>query len=372
MKTIISSDSLRRVLRTVAKASPARPALEILGCFRLIQKGSTLTVEATDGTALLRSTAATGEGCEDGAACVAVRFLLPFSQTLPPGDVTLETHADRMDCTWRTGDSVLPVLPAGDFPDVTDAGGDPCVEIPSGTLLAFLSKTIDQTEASGRRPVLGGILFDTSAPEGFSMVSSDGKGMMLVTAPGCTGRAEPFILSRGHAAVLKGILDSSDATLRLHSDGRRVRMECGDTTMVFPAVNGKYPNYRSIIPKDNDCVLTADTRTLLETVRRTGTFAERSADRILLRISGGRLTVEASDFSNSLSARDAMDVGWTSEDMSISFNMSCFEKVIGSFESPRVEIRIKDAVRPALVLPLYDGEGKAPANRMTGMIAAIR
>ena len=372
MKTTISSDLLRKALRTVAKAAPARPAADILGCFRLSQADGTLTVEATDGSTLMRTSVMTREGCTDGSACVPVRFLTPLSQTLPKGDVTLETSDSCVRVTWTEGESELPAFPVGDFPDVAEPDGGESVEIPSGTLLAFLSKTIEGTEDSPLRPAFAGVYFDTASPEGFSMVSSDTRSLTLVTAPGTVSGIPPFILHRNHAAVLKGVADKSASPVTICSDGAKVRFTVEGLTMVFPTVVHKYPNYASIIPSDNTGVLVIDRAALLDTLIRTGTCADRDADRVVMRITSGRVTLEATDFTNRLSARESVPARRSGEDMDISFRMSNLIKLVEGFESPQLEIRLKDRTRPALVLPHYGEEGRKPANRMTGMIAAIR
>ena len=199
---------------------------------------------------------------------------------------------------------------------ITDGANE--IVISNALLAENINRSLFATAQDELRPVMNGIYFDLT-PECLAIVASDGH--KLVRNKVLSIQSEQpaaFILPKKPASLLKALLgkDGGDVTIRF--DERNAQISYGDGEIICRLIEGRYPNYNSVIPQNNPNQLTVDRQTLLAALRRVQPFANDSSNLIRFHVEGGTLQLDAEDYDFSKTA---------TERMSCSYNGQCYPAV---------------------------------------------
>ena len=177
-----------------------------------------------------------------------------------------------------------------------------------------------------------------------------------------------FILPKKPAALLKNILgrDGSEVTIRF--DERNAQIIFADGELVCRLIEGRYPNYNSVIPQNNPNELRADRLSLLSALRRVQPFANDSSNLIRFRVENGTLQLDAEDYDFSKTATERMQCEYNGQPMSIGFKGSSFIEILSNFESSDVIVQLADPSRAGLVLPSEMPDGQEVLMLMMPML----
>jgi DNA polymerase-3 subunit beta len=215
---------------------------------------------------------------------------------------------------------------------------------------------------------MNGIYFDLTA-DCLAIVASDGH--KLVRNKIYSIRSEQpasFILPKKPATLLKGLLgkDGGDVTIRF--DERNAEIYYGDGTIICRLIEGRYPNYNSVIPQNNPNELRADRLGLLSALRRVQPFANESSNLIRFHVEGSTLQLDAEDYDFSKTATERMTCDYNGQSMSIGFKGSSFIEVLSNFDCPEIIIQLADPSRAGLVLPSEQPENQDVLMLMMPML----
>ena len=177
-----------------------------------------------------------------------------------------------------------------------------------------------------------------------------------------------FILPKKPATLLKNLLtkDGGDAIIRF--DERNAEINFGDGLLLCRLIEGRYPNYNSVIPQNNPNELRVDRNGLLSALRRVQPFANGSSNLIRFHVEGGILQLDAEDYDFSKTATERMSCEYNGQPLSIGFKGSSFIEILGSFSCPEVIIQLADPSRAGLVLPSEQPEGQDVLMLMMPML----
>ena len=242
MKFSISSTDLLKALTDVSKAIPAKSALPILENFLFVLKDNRLQITASDQELTLRTEIDVDSAEEGGSIAIPARHTIELLKVLPDQPLKIRTLNDSsFECSWSSGNSVLPYFPADDYPEIKMAGEDAQkVVFPAESLVDGIGGTVD-VEASEKAS---------------------------------------FILHKKPANVLKSIIGKDVEKVEIAFDASTVVFTFGSTMMVCRLVVGKYPRYRDVIPQNNSNILKIDRQLLLNTVRRVAVCANKASNHI--------------------------------------------------------------------------------------------
>ena len=158
------------------------------------------------------------------------------------------------------------------------------------TLLSGINRTVYATADDELRPVMNGIYFDITA-EDITMVASDGHKLVrcqILTAKGDDRAA--FILPKKPANLLKNILPKEQGVVSISFDERNAVFELGNYHMICRLIEGRYPNYNSVIPKDNPFKVNVDRASLIGALRRVAIFSSQASSLVKLNIVNHKIT----------------------------------------------------------------------------------
>jgi DNA polymerase-3 subunit beta len=371
MRFTLSSTALSNKLVALSRVINSKNALPILGDFVFDINGQTLNLTASDSENTMQTTVELAESDGEGRFAIGNHDLLEavkgFSEQPITFDVDLQSKIAKI--SYQNGLFSLPIESADEYPTAqTVADGATTIVISNQLLSENINRSIFATAQDELRPVMNGIYFDLT-PDCLAVVASDGHKLVRNKIYAIkSDQPAAFILPKKPAGLLKNLLgkDGGDVTIRF--DERNAEINYGDGTIQCRLIEGRYPNYNSVIPQNNPNELRIDRNGLLAALRRVQPFANESSNLIRFHVEGSTLQLDAEDYDFSKTATERMTCDYNGQPMSIGFKGSSFIEVLGNFDCPEVIIQLADPSRAGLVLPSEQPEGQDVLMLMMPML----
>ena len=370
MKFSISSTDLLKGLMDVSKAIPAKSALPILENFLLVLKDGRLQVTASDSELILRTEIEVETAAEGGSIAIPARHTIDLLKELPDQPLSIRTVGDSsFECSWASGNSVLPYFPADDYPEIKTAGEDAqTVVFPAQSLVDGIAGTVYATADDEIRPAMNGIFFDID-PASTTLVASDSHKLICYTTNDVKASEKAsFILHKKPANVLRSIIGKGAESVTVTFDGSTVVFSFGTTMMVCRLIVGKYPKYRDVIPVNNANILKIDRTLLLNTVKRVAVCANKASNHIKFDLKEGQLEVSAQDLGFALAAYEKIACDYQGDELTIGFKSTFLTEILANMGCDGVVIKFADSRRAALILP---SEEEAESEKICGILMPI-
>ncbi len=370
MKLTISSTNLLKALMDVSKAIPTKSPLPILENFLFVLKDGRLEITASDSELTLRTAIEADAAEEDGAIAVPARHMIDLLKELPDQPVGIKTLSDSsFECSWASGNSVLPYFPADDYPEIKTTTDDALhVTFPAESLTDGIQSTVYATADDEIRPAMNGIFFDIDL-ESTTLVASDSHKLICYTTKDVKASEKAsFILHKKPAGVLRSIIGKDVENVEIAFDSATAQFTFGSTTMVCRLVVGKYPKYRDVIPMGNSNILQIDRQLLLNTVKRVAVCANKASNHIKLTLKEGQLEISAQDLGFALAAYEKINCNYAGDELTIGFKSTFLTEILANMGCNGIVIKFADARRAALILP---AEEEAETEKVCGILMPI-
>ena len=371
MRFTVSSTALSNKLAALSKVINSKNALPILGDFVFDIKGLTLQLTASDSENTMQTNVELNDADGEGRFAIGNHDLLEavkgFSEQPITFDVDLTQNLAKI--SYQNGLFSLPVESADEYPSAQQVSdGANTIVISNQLLLDNINRSIFATAQDELRPVMNGIYFDLT-PDCLAVVASDGHKLVrnkIFTIK--SDQPAAFILPKKPATLLKNLLgkDGGDVTIRF--DERNAEVNYGDGTILCRLIEGRYPNYNSVIPQNNPNELRVDRYGLQAALRRVLPFANDSSNLIRFHVEGSTLQLDAEDYDFSKTATERMTCEYNGQPMSIGFKGSSFIEILSNFACPEVIIQLADPSRAGLVLPSEQPENQDVLMLMMPML----
>lgn len=362
MRFTVSSSALSSKLNMLAKVIGSKNSLPILDCFLFQVANGEMSITASDSDNVIKSTLALTDHDGEGEFCVPNRVILDALKELPEQplhfDVDAAGEAVAIKIVYQNGLYNFTGQSAEEYPR-TQSMNDACttVSLPTEMLINNISRSLFATANDELRPVMNGIYFDLTA-DALAIVASDGH--KLVRSKNFTIKSESpsaFNLPKKPASLLKNILskDGDDAIIKF--DDRSAEIQFTDGVMRCRLIDGRYPNYNSVIP-NNPNEVTVDRRGLQSALRRVLPFASESSQLIRFHIESGRFEVSSEDIDFSTSAKEQLSCEYNGSPMSIGFKGSCLMEILSNLTSDNIIIQLADPSRAGIIVPAEQPENE--------------
>jgi len=359
MKFVVSSTELLGHLQAISRVISSKNTLPILDNFLFNISGNDLEITASDLESTLitrmRLDNITGSGTVALSARILLDTLKEFSEQPLTFDINPETMAvvinsenGRYSIVGQNGID-FPVLP------VIKKEKRFSFNLPEELLLAGISRTLFATADDELRPVMGGILVEAST-EKLTFVASDAH--KLVRYQRNDAKADDtasFILPKKPASLLKNILPKESGVVSVEFDDRNAFFILSDYKVVCRLVEGNYPNYNSVIPKNNPRKVRIDRLELYNILRRVSVFSNQASNLVKLQFTPNQITVSAQDVDFSISAYERHKCLYEGDDMEIGFKSVFLIEILSNITSQDVVIELADPTRAGLFLPSETG-----------------
>ena len=363
MRFTVSSSALSSKLNMLAKVIGSKNSLPILDCFLFQVANGEMSITASDSDNVIKSTLALTDHDGEGEFCVPNRVILDALKELPEQplhfDVDAAGEAIAIKIVYQNGLYNFTGQSAEDYPR-TQSMNDACttVSLPTEMLINNISRSLFATANDELRPVMNGIYFDLTA-DALAIVASDGH--KLVRSKNFTIKSESpsaFNLPKKPASLLKNILskDGDDAIIKF--DDRSAEIQFTDGVMRCRLIDGRYPNYNSVIPTNNPAQITVDRKALQSALRRVLPFASESSQLIRFHIESGRFEVSSEDIDFSTSAKEQLSCEYNGSPMSIGFKGSSLMEILSNLTSDNIIIQLADPSRAGIIVPAEQPENE--------------
>lgn len=359
MRFLISSTNLSNRLIALSKVLNSRVTMPILNCFLFETKQEQLVITASDGENVMRSTLNLDQCEGEGRFAVNSRNILDAVRELPEQPLSIEVNlTEHMICiSYQNGKYNFPVMAADEFPQTQkiDESAN-TFTIDAVRLNDYITRSIFATAQDDLRPVMNGLFFDMKE-DGLRIVATDGQKLVRnIDTTIKSVQPSAFILPKKPAALLKGALTKESGEVVIRFDQRCAEISFADGYIYCRLIEGKYPNYSSVIPSNNPNQIVVDRRSLMGALKRVLPFASESVQLIRFHIDAGVLSLNAEDLDFATNAKESITCDYTGTSMSIGFKGSSMLEILGNLTSEEVCIQLADPSRPGVVVPAEQAE----------------
>ncbi|MEN4739648.1 DNA polymerase III subunit beta [Pantoea agglomerans] len=344
MKFIVEREQLLKPLQQVSGPLGGRPTLPILGNLLLQVTEGSLLLTGTDLEMEMVARVALTQAHEPGSTTVPARKFLDICRGLPDGaEITLALEGDRM--LVRSGRSrfSLSTLPASDFPNLDDWQSEVEFTLPQATLKRLIEATQFSMAHQDVRYYLNGMMFETEGEE-LRTVATDGHRLAVCSMP--IGQALPshsVIVPRKGVIELLRLLDGGDIPLQVQIGGSNIRAHVGDYIFTSKLVDGRFPDYRRVLPKNPDKALEAGCDLLKQAFARAAILSNEKFRGVRLYITENQLKITANNPEQE-EAEEMLDVSYNGTELEIGFNVSYVLDVLNALKCENVRLLLTDSV----------------------------
>ena len=368
MKFIVSSTYLLKQLQVLGGVINNSNTLPILDNFLFELKDSKLTVSASDLETTMSSTLDV-ESDEDGSIALPARLLLDTLKTFPEQPLTFVVEDNNtVEISSNHGKYALAYADGNEFPKAVVLDNPSRTSISGDILATAISKTIFAAGNDDLRPVMSGVFFQFST-EGLTFVATDAHKLVKYTREDVTAdQVAEFIMPKKPLNLLKGILATSDDVITIEYNDSNAKFTFENSVLVCRLIDGKYPNYEAVIPKENPNKLTIDRTQFLNSVRRVSIFSNKTTHQIRLKIAGAELNISAEDIDYSNKAEERLTCDYQGDDMRIGFNSRFLTEMLNNLNADQVQLEMSLPNRAGILTPI---DGLDEGEQVTMLVMPV-
>ena len=357
----ISSTTICNRLQTLNKVINSKNSLSILDSILFELQDNILKMTASDGDITLVSSlevnAAEGSGKFALNATQIINGLKEISDQ--PVKITINDQDFKVIIKYQNGKCEFNGQSGEDYPIMKGVSeGAQTVKIENNALFNGINKSLFATADDELRPVMNGVFFDIM-PDNITFVASDGHKLVRNRNYAVHGeQATSFILPKKPAKTLKDILVKDDSEVIIKLDENIAEISVENYVLSCRLIEGRYPNYNSVIPKDNPFKIRIDRQAMIGALRRVLVFASQSTNLIKIRITNNALMVSSQDNEFATNAEESITCEYEGNPMNIGFKGPFLVDILNSISSQEVIFELADPSRAGVIVPAEQEENE--------------
>ena len=368
MKFIVSSSQLLKQLQVLGGVINSNNTLPILDNFLFELSENELKVSASDLETTM-SAVVEVESDSKGSIAVSARLLLDTLKTFPDQPLTFKTEGEStIEISSDQGKYDMAYFGGDEFPKAVTLPSPSNTVIPANVLATAISKTIFAAGNDDLRPVMSGVFFQFSS-ESLTFVATDAHKLVKYSRTDVTAdKTAEFIMPKKPLNLLKGILAGSDEEVTIEYNDANAKFTFDNVVLVCRLIDGKYPNYEAVIPKENPNKLTVDRASFLNSVRRVSIFSSKTTHQIRLKMAGTELNISAEDLDYSNKADERLSCDYQGDDMQIGFNSRFLSEMLNNLSANDVLIEMSLPNRAGILTPI---DGTDEGEQVTMLVMPV-
>lgn len=361
MSITIQKKDLFDLLQKAFPIIPAKSSLQILTNFKLTYTGFNLEVSATDLDHSMRVVSnATGSGPFD--VTVNGRKAFEIVRELPEGNVTLSLDENVLIIQSESGFSCkIAGSDSRDFPGFPEISSENEFEISSFSLRDLILKSSFAVAKDETRACLCGIFWEISADK-TGMVATDGHrlGSSFINTTISLQSKVSGILSPKSVLNLVRILDSKtvDENVKVNIGDKYISFSTPNLMMCSKLIEGPYPDYTKVIPRNNPKKAIIEKSVLQNAVRRVSVLSNQKTHLVKFAFSRGNLEIVVLNRDIGGEAREVIAVDYDNDNHNIGFNGQYFSEILDIIKTPKVMIEMNTQISACLLFPVYENESE--------------
>jgi DNA polymerase-3 subunit beta len=350
MKFTITRESLQQGLAAVGASIPTRTTLPVLSNILLEANSEGVQMSGTD-LDIAVSLKAPAQVDEGGALTIPAKKLQELARELPEQPVRIVTRGDRLELTCGRASFRLNGLPPDEFPTFPSVDFGESWTVKGSLLQTMIRQTAFAVSTEESRPILNGILWQFGERD-LRMVATNGHRLARIivpTEPRDSARADLIVPPKALNQVER--LFGAEDEIEVARSENHLGFRSGGTQIFTRLIEGPYPNYEQVIPRDNDKAAIADRSQFTAALRRMAVVASEQTHRVRLAFGGPmlRFSVETSDLGE---AQEELEIGYDGEALEIGFNANYLLEVLRYMPSDEIRMTFRSPERAAIVEPV--------------------
>ena len=368
MKFIVSSSQLLKQLQVLGGVINSNNTLPILDNFLFELSENQLKVSASDLETTISSVVDV-ESDSTGSIAVSARLLLDTLKTFPNQPLTFKTEGDNtIEISSDQGKYDMAYFGGDEFPKAVSLPSPSKTIVPAHILGTAISKTIFAAGNDDLRPVMSGVFFQFSS-QSLTFVATDAHKLVKYSRTDVTAdQTAEFIMPKKPLNLLKGILGGSESEVTIEYNDANAKFTFDNVVLVCRLIDGKYPNYEAVIPKENPNKLTVDRASFLNSVRRVSIFSSKTTHQIRLKMAGTELNISAEDLDFANKADERLSCDYQGDDMQIGFNSRFLSEMLNNLSSNEVLIEMSLPNRAGILTPI---DGTDEGEQVTMLVMPV-
>jgi DNA polymerase III subunit beta len=345
-----TQEKVLSALQSVAGIVERRHTLPILANVMIRKTGSQIQLTTSDLEIQIRTSAVLDGDVGNFTTTVGARKLIDILRTMPSDQtVSLESSQNKLILKGGKSRFTLQSLPAEDFPLVQEAANfGPVFSVPQKTLKALLSQVSFAMAVHDIRYYLNGILFVAEGKQ-LSLVATDGHRLAFSSATlDVEVPRQEVILPRKTVLEMQRLLSDKEGAIEMQFAGNQAKFSFEGMEFVTKLVEGKFPDYNRVIPKNHKNIITLGRTTLLASLQRTAILTSEKFKGVRLNIEPGTLRV-ASNNAEQEEAVDELDIDYAGDAIEIGFNVTYLIDALTNMEQDMVKMELADSNSSALL-----------------------
>jgi DNA polymerase III subunit beta len=364
VKFEIQQEDLQKALDVIANVVPSKTTLPILTCVLIEAQDGRLKLSATNLDISITTSTDQVEIKDEGRVALPGMRFIPYVRNLRPGPVTVVQVGEQIRIESGKGSKLTEnTMNVEEYPALKELEEKNGLDIEAALLIDMINETSYSVSRDETRPALMGILWELRS-DSLTLVATDahrlarsrrdmewtfeGEKEMIVDTAGL--RQLPRI-----ASMTK---DSDDASgnITIFMGNNQLSFRSGSTVLHTRLLEGPFPDYNAVIPKDNDKDMTVDKADLIQSIRRVAISADRITSQIKLGMENGRMELSAKG-TDGTQAEDEIAISYEGEALEIGFNYGYLQDILKNIKVETVILSLRDAQNAALIKPVTE-EGK--------------
>lgn len=350
MKFVVTSTALLKQLQMLSGVLNSSNTLPILDNFLFEIKENDLTISASDLETSM-SNKMTIQSKEEGMIAIPAKLLLDILKSLPEQPLTFSVDAKTLavEISSDYGKYKLNGQNGEEFPKAPVMEGQSSLVIQSDALAKAINKTLFATGNDDMRPVMSGVLFEIHEGS-MRFVATDAHKLVRYSRTDVGGdKAAAFIVPKKPLNLIKGSIGSQKTEVKVEYNENNAQFTFENVVLMCRLIEGKYPNYEAVIPKENPFKLTIDRLDLLSSIKRVSIFANKTTHQVRLRMGGSELNISAEDLDFANEAQERLTCTYAGDDMEIGFNSRFLQEMLSNLNSENVNIEMSAPNRAGII-----------------------
>ena len=359
MKFIVSSSLLYKEIQTLGGIINSTNTIPILDNFLFEINNNKLTLSSSDLESTMTSEIEIESTTTDKVA-ISAKLLTDILKTFSEQPLTFsKTDNNTIEISASNGKYSLAYLNGDEFPKQIELLDAYETKVKASDLGNAINSTIFASGTDDLRPVMNGVFFQFNS-DSLKFVATDAhKLVKFETTEYTANEVSEFIMPKKPLQILKGILQGENSELVIQHNESNAKFIFDKSSITCRLIDGKFPNYEAVIPKDNPNVLTIDRQLFLNSVRRVSIFSNKTTNQIRIKIAGTLLNISAEDFDFSNKADENLECQYSGDDIQIGFNSKFLIEMLNNLESDMITLSMSHPNRAGIIRPLNeDGESK--------------
>jgi len=353
MKFIISSQTLLKRLQLISGVITPNNALPILENFLFEVNEKKLILKSTDLDCTMETTLDV-DAEENGSIAIDAKMIIEFLKAFPEQPLTffINYENNTVKVNSEDGEYSFSFFDGSEFPKTPELSEEKSIKINSQIFLNSIAQTIFATGNDELRPVMSGLFCDVSSGN-INFVATDAHKLVKHKIQEKIEENTSFILPKKPLNIIKNIFSDTNEEININYDKSNAIFAFDNITIYCRLVDGNYPNYEQVIPKDNPNELIISKQILLSALKKVMPLSNKSTNQVVFNIKGNSLDVTTmdTDINNSALSNIKTGLKYNGEDMKIAFNGKFLLEILFSLNCEELKIKLKTAAKAVTIEP---------------------